>query len=109
MRQHELVEAVERTLLAWLRTVIALLAIGCAMLLLGEYLERDGRGYSGQASTRCSAAAILLVATLAGLLGLDDYRRRRAGEHARSRAIGSLAVLVGIMGASQLILMVLWR
>jgi uncharacterized membrane protein YidH (DUF202 family) len=99
----------ERTLLAWLRTVIALLATACAIALLGRYLEREGRAYAGEASTHCSAFAVLLVATLAGVLGLDDHRRRRAGNLARSRAIGPLAVLVGIMGVSHLVLLVLWR
>lgn len=109
MNRLALLEDAERTLLAWLRTGITLLAAACAITLLGRYLEQDGRAYAGEASTHCSAGAILLVATLAGVLGLDDFRRRRAGDHARSRAIGPLAVLVGIMGAGLLVLLALWR
>jgi uncharacterized membrane protein YidH (DUF202 family) len=109
----------ERTLLAWVRTVIALLAVGCAIAQLGRYLEQGGRGYAGEAGTYCFALAIVMVGTLAGLLGLDDYHRRRVAlkgaqcrtseSYPRSRALYPLAILIGIVGVSLVILMALWR
>lgn len=73
----------ELTLLAWLRTAISLWVVGCALALLGRYLEQDGRAAGGTVATNCAAVVLLFVGTVAVLLGLGDYhRRRRAGDYA---------------------------
>jgi putative membrane protein len=101
-------EAADRTLLAWIRTSLAMISLGFAIERLGQAaLAFDGRmvGYSPHKTRFFGAALVALgiAATLAGMwehrlvlraIAREDYRY---GERpAIARAMGLALVVVGI-------------
>jgi uncharacterized membrane protein YidH (DUF202 family) len=111
----ELLEDNERTLLAWLRTSVTLLALGCVIAQLGVYVERE-LSVRGLVGVYSASLAILLVATVAVVLGIDDYHHRRAVlerrgvatslEDLRARSLYPFAMAVGFIGCCLLIILV---
>jgi uncharacterized membrane protein YidH (DUF202 family) len=102
----ELLHDNERTLLAWLRTSITQLALGCAIAQLGVYVEREVS--VGLVGVYSASLVILLVATVAVILGVDDYHHRHAVlerygpdadlEDLRARSLYPFAMTVGFAG-----------
>ncbi len=100
-------EAADRTLLAWIRTSLAMISLGFAIERLGQAaLALDGRmaGYSPQKTRLFGAALVALgiAATLAGMwehrlvlgaIGREDYRYTDRPRIARF--MGLALVLVG--------------
>ena len=100
-------EAADRTLLAWIRTSLAMISLGFAIERLGQAaLAFDGRmaGYSPQKTRLFGAALIALgiTATLAGMwehrlvlgaIAREDYRY--ADRPRIARFMGLALVLVG--------------
>ena len=101
-------EAADRTLLAWIRTSLAMISLGFAIERLGQAaLALDGRmaGYSPHKTRFFGAALIALgiAATLAGMwehrlvlgaIGREDYRYSDRPRIARY--MGLALVLVGV-------------
>lgn len=119
---HELRHDNERTLAAWIRTAAALFAFGCAIAQVGLYLELHAITPETEVGMYGTASILVIVALATVLLGLDDYHRRRIAlghvwqrarahedELARSSALGPLAILVGIAGASLFGILVVLR
>lgn len=112
----ELLHDNERTLLAWLRTSVTQLALGCAIAQLGSYVEREVY-VGGLVGVYSASLIILLVATIAVLLGMDDYHHRRAAlerdapavdlEELRARSLYPFAMVVGFAGCCLLIILLL--
>ena len=101
-------EAADRTLLAWIRTSLAMISLGFAIERLGQAaLALDGRmvGYTPQ-KTRLFGAALIslgIAATLAGMwehglvlgsIAREDYRY--ADRPRIARFMGLALVLVGL-------------
>ena len=113
----ELMNDNERTFLAWLRTSIAQFALACAIAQFGVYVEREARA-GDVAGVYSASLAILLVAIIAVLLGIDDYHRRRAVlerdlpadlEDLRARSLYPLAMAVGFAGCCLLLILLFIR
>ena len=110
-------EAADRTLLAWIRTSLALISFGFGIERLGQAaVDLDGRlaGFSARKTWIAGAALIMLgiVATLTGIwehrqvlkaILDDDYRY--ADRPAIARFMGYALVAVGL-GALAMILIV---
>ena len=108
-------EAADRTLLAWIRTSLAMISLGFGIERIGEaVMAFDGRiERFSTAETRVVGASLILLgvaATLAGLwehrqvvsdLAMPEYRYRERAPIARY--LGVLIVLVG-MAAMGLVL-----
>ncbi len=108
LRSHQ---ANERTLLAWIRTGIALMAFGFAIARFGMFLRQiatvghiAAHATSGFGSA-WMGAALVVVGTATNLLATMRYAEiRRAIERAEMRApsaaivyaLGALATLVGL-------------
>ena len=108
-------EAADRTLLAWIRTSLAMISLGFAIERLGQAaLAFDGRmaGYSPEKTRFLGAALIVLgiTATLAGMwehrivLGAvvrEDYRYAERPRIARYMGFG--LVVVGIVALAMIL------
>jgi putative membrane protein len=104
-------EAADRTLLAWIRTSLAMISLGFAIERLGQAaLVLDGRmaGYSPQKTRLFGAALIALgiAATLAGMwehgivlgsVAREDYRYADRPRIARFMGFGLVAVGVAAL------------
>jgi putative membrane protein len=68
----------ERTLLAWLRTAVALMGFGLVVARFGVFLDTlalaQGQAGGGGDSSRWTGAALLVVGTLVAIL--DGWRTR---------------------------------
>lgn len=102
-------EAADRTLLAWIRTSLAMISLGFAIERLGQAaLALDGRmaGYSPQ-KTRLFGAALIALGISATLAGMWEHRvvlasiaridYRYADRPRIARFMGLALVLVGLM------------
>ena len=102
-------EAADRTLLAWIRTSLAMISLGFAIERLGQAaLALDGRmaGYSPQ-KTRLLGAALISLGIAATLAGMWEHRvvlgaiaridYRYADRPRITRFMGAALVLVGIV------------
>jgi putative membrane protein len=73
-------EAADRTLLAWIRTSLAMISLGFGIERLGQAaLNLDGRlsGFSAL-KTRAFGAALILLGVAATLAGMWEHRRMLA-------------------------------
>jgi len=109
-------EAADRTLLAWIRTSLALISFGIGLERVGQAalgFEARGAEFSGRLSpltTRGFGAALVILgvaATLAGMwehrlvlrsISHDDYRY--ANRPAIARSMGMALVVVGLAALS---------
>ena len=104
-------EAADRTLLAWIRTSLAMISLGFGIERLGQAaLTLDGRlsGFSAL-KTRVFGASLILIglaATLAGMwehrlvlraIAADDYRYAERPPIARYMAMAIVAVGIGAL------------
>lgn len=97
----------ERTLLAWLRTSVALMGFGVMIARLGVFLETlvvtSGAHARAAGQSRITGAALLLTGSVIALIG---HRRTRAfaraidpdGHPPQDRALNFTAALVGLLG-----------
>ena len=101
-------EAADRTLLAWIRTSLALISLGFGIERLGQAaLGLDGRlaGFT-PLKTRLFGAALILLGVAATLAGMWEHRHvlaaistpdyRYAERPAIARFMGSALVVVGV-------------
>ncbi len=101
-------EAADRTLLAWIRTSLALISLGFGIERLGQAaLGLDGRlaGFT-PLKTRLFGAALILLGVTATLAGMWEHRHvlaaisrpdyRYAERPAIARFMGSALVVVGV-------------
>jgi putative membrane protein len=109
-------EAADRTLLAWIRTSLALISFGFGIERLGQAaVDLDGRlaGFSARKTWVAGAALIMLgiVATLAGIwehrqvlkaILDDDYRY--ADRPAIARFMGYALVAVGLAALAMILI-----
>lgn len=99
----------ERTLLAWLRTSVALMGFGVMIARLGVFLDMlvqtSGRHVAAAGQSRWTGAALLLAGSIVALLGA---RRTRAyartispqGLPPGDGSLGGTAALVGLLGVA---------
>ena len=109
-------EAADRTLLAWIRTSLAMISLGFGIERLGEaVMAFDGRIQHFSAyETRVAGAALILLGVAATLAGLWEHQHvladiakpdyRYADRAPIARYMGMVMVLVG-MAAMGLILL----
>jgi len=101
-------EAADRTLLAWIRTSLAMISLGFGMERLGQAaLDLDGRaaGFS-PLKTRLFGASLVTLGILATLAGMWEHRLmlrailsedfRYSDRPAIARTMGWALVLVGV-------------
>lgn len=102
----------ERTLLAWLRTAIALMGFGVVVARFGVFLDTMAMASSGVVSdgtsSRYMGAALLLTGTIVGLLGGARSRSfaRRIGVLGEPPGDGTLVLTTVLVTALGLGLMV---
>jgi putative membrane protein len=97
----------ERTLLAWLRTAVALMGFGVVVARFGVFLDTIGRVNGlpdgGGSSSRWMGTALLLTGTMVGALGAWRTRAfaQRLGTLGRPPGDGTLVIttaLVTVLG-----------
>lgn len=96
----------ERTLLAWLRTAIALMGFGVVVARFGVFLDTmaigQGRPPGDGESSRWVGAALLLTGTLVGLLGAWRTRAHAraidSGHPPGARSLVATTALVASLG-----------
>jgi len=101
-------EAADRTLLAWIRTSLAMISLGFGIERLGQAaLGLNGRltGYS-PLKTRLFGATLILLGVAATLAGMWEHRHvlrviarvdyRYTGRPAIARCMGAALVIIGL-------------
>ena len=108
-------EAADRTLLAWIRTSLALISFGFGIERLGQAalgLDGDAAGFSPLKTRVAGATLIILgvVATLAGiwehrhvLRSISDAHYRYAERPAIARYLGYALVAVGLAALAMIL------
>ena len=101
-------EAIDRTLLAWIRTSLAMISLGFAIERLGQVaFVMDGRlANFSPLKTRVFGSALIVLGIAATLVGMWEHRRvlaaiknedyRYADRPAVARWMGVSLVLVGL-------------
>ncbi len=101
-------EAADRTLLAWIRTSLAMISLGFGIERLGEaVMAFDGRiEHFATSKTRIAGAALILLGVVATLAGLWEHKQvlaalvkpeyRYADRAPIARYLAIVMVLVGV-------------
>ena len=109
-------EAADRTLLAWIRTSLAMISLGFGIERLGQAAVAFDQRFDGaaQTKTRLFGAALIALGVVATLAGMWEHRRilvaiaaedyRYAGRFPIARCMGGALVAVGIAA----LVLVLW-